>query len=300
MFYRRKNKTYFKKKCRIAVWAVSCLVGLSTVLMPILFGLYTPQGPYLIPLSQRLNNTFALGLLIAFVFPAIVELNNYRWGRQADRNIPKLLRDVAEAVQSGITLPRALEEASRRDYGPLSKEIEHTICMFILGASWEDSLSSLAQRVGRPSVQRLSTILIEAQQTGGKMIEVLDTSVELFSSLDEYREEQHNTMKPYIITIYMATVVFLIIAYVVLYQFLAPLYLLSASVTVEESGLLKGVLDINYYQSILFWASMVESIFGGLIAGKIRNGTLFAGLWHSVILITMTFVFFNVFSLQEI
>jgi len=300
VFYRRKNKTYFKKKYRIAVWAVSCLVGFSTALMPILFGLYTPQGPYLIPLSQRLNNTFALGLLIAFVFPAIVEFNNYRWGRQVDRNIPKLLRDVSEAVQSGITLPRALEEASRRDYGPLSKEIEHTISMFILGASWEDSLLSLAQRVGRPSVQRLSTILIEAHQTGGKIIEVLDTSVELFSSLDEYREEQYNTMKPYIITVYMATGVFLIIAYVVLNQFLAPLYLLSASVTVEESGLLKGILDINYYQSILFWASMVESIFGGLIAGKIRNGTLFAGLWHSVILITLTLVFFNVFSLQEI
>jgi len=297
VFYRRKNKTYFKQKCRIAVWTVSCLVGLLTVLVPILLGLYTPQGPYLIPLSQKLNNTIALGLLIAFIFPAIVEFNNYRWGRQVDRNIPKLLRDVAEAVQSGVTLPRALEEASQRDYGPLSKEIEHAIAMFILGASWEDSLLSLAQRVGRPSVQRLSTILIEAHQTGGKMIEVLDTSVELFSSIDEYREEQHNTMRPYTITIYMATVVFLIIAYVVLSQFLAPLYLLSASVTVEESGLLKGVLDINYYQAILFWASMIESIYGGLIAGKIRNGTLFAGLWHSVILSTITLVFFNVFSL---
>jgi len=295
--YRRRNKTYFKKRCRIAVWAVSCLVGLSSVLMPILFGLYTPKEPYLIPLSQKLNNTFALGLLIAFIFPAIVEFNNYRWGRHIDRNIPRLLRDVAEAVQSGITLPRALEEASRRDYGPLSKEIEHTISMFILGASWEDSLLSLAQRVGRPSVLRLSTILIEAHQTGGKVIEVLDTSVELFSSLDEYREEQHNTMRPYIITIYMGTVVFLIIAYVVLSQFLAPLYLLSASVTVKESELLKGVLEISYYQSIFFWASMIESIFGGLIAGKIRNGTLFAGLCHSTILITMTLAFFNVFSL---
>jgi len=297
VFYRRKNKTYFKQKCRIAVWTVSCLVGLLTVLVPILLGLYTPQGPYLVPLSQKLNNTIALGLLIAFIFPAIVEFNNYRWGRQVDRNIPKLLRDVAEAVQSGVTLPRALEEASQRDYGPLSKEIEHAIAMFILGASWEDSLLSLAQRVGRPSVQRLSTILIEAHQTGGKMIEVLDTSVELFSSIDEYREEQHNTMRPYIITIYMATVVFLIIAYVVLSQFLATLYLLSASVAVKESELLKGVLDINYYRSILFWASMIESIYGGLIAGKIRNGTLFAGLWHSVILSTITLVFFNVFSL---
>jgi len=285
---------YFKPKYRNAVWAVSGSVGLSIMLIPILLGLYTPQGPYLIPLSQKVNNTMAFGLVIAFIFPAIVEFNNYRWGRQVDRNIPRLLRDVAEAARSGITLPRALEESSQRDYGPLSKELEHAISMFILGASWEESLMSLAQRLRRPSALRLSTILIEAHQTGGKMIEVLDTSVDLFSSLDEYKEEQYSNMRPYMMTIYMATIIFLIIAYVVLHQFLTPLYAASAGAIVKESGLLAGVLDINYYTSILFWASIIESIFGGLIAGKIGDGTLSAGLHHSVILTVLTLVFFNI------
>ncbi|MFB0522947.1 MAG: type II secretion system F family protein [Candidatus Bathyarchaeia archaeon] len=287
---------YFKQKYRIAVWAVSGSIGLSIMLIPILLGLYTPQGPYLIPLSQKVNNTMAFGLLIAFTFPAIVEFNNYRWSRQVERNIPKLLRDVAEAVRSGVTLPRALEEASQRDYGPLSKELEHAISMFILGASWEDSLMSLAHHLRRPSALRLSTILIEAHQTGGKMIEVLETSVDLFTSLDEYREEQYSNMRPYMMTIYMATIIFLIIAYVVLHQFLTPLYAASASATVKESGLLAGVLDINYYTSILFWASIIESIFGGLIAGKIGDRTLSAGLRHSVILTVLTLVFFNILS----
>ena len=288
---------YFKQKYRIAVWAVSGSVGVSIMLIPVLLGLYTPQAPYLIPLSQRVNNVMAFGLIIAFAFPAIVEFSNFSLGRQVDRNIPRLLRDVAEAVRSGITLPRALEEASQRDYGPISKELEHAISMFMLGASWEDSLMSLAQRLRRPSALRLSTILIEAHQTGGKMIGVLETSVDLFSSLDEYKEEQYGNMRPYMMTIYMATIIFLIIAYVVLHQFLTPLYVASASATVEESGLLQGVLDINYYTSILFWASIIESIFGGLIAGKIGDRTLSAGLRHSVILTVLTLAFFNVLSL---
>lgn len=287
---------YFKQKYRIAVWAVSASVGLSIMLIPILLGLYTPQGPYLIPLSQRVNNTMALGLVIAFSFPAIVEFNNYKWGRQVDRNIPRFLRDVTEAVRSGVTLPRALEEASQRDYGPLSEELEHTISMFILGASWGDSLMSLAQRLRRPSALRLSTILIEAHQTGGKMIEVLETSVNLFSSLDEYREEQNSNMKPYMMTIYMATIIFLVIAYVVLHQFLTPLSAASAGAIVQEAGFLAGVLDINYYNSLLFWASIIESIFGGLIAGKIGDRTLSAGLRHSVILCIVTLFFFNISS----
>lgn len=287
---------YFKQKYRIAVWAVSGSVGLSIMLIPILLGLYTPQGPYLIPLSQKVNNTMALGLVITFIFPAIVEFNNYKWGRQVDRNIPRFLRDVTEAVRSGVTLPRALEEASKRDYGPLSKELEHTVSMFILGASWEDSLMSLAQRLRRPSALRLSTILIEAHQTGGKMIEVLDTSGNLFSSLDEYREEQYSNMRPYMMTIYMATIIFLVIAYVVLHQFLTPLSAASAGATIQEAGFLAGVLDINYYNSLLFWASIIESIFGGLIAGKIGDRTLSAGLRHSAILCIITLLFFNISS----
>jgi flagellar protein FlaJ len=287
---------YFKQKYRKAVWAVSASVGLSIMLIPILLGLYTPQGPYLIPLSQKVNNTMALGLVIAFSFPAIVEFNNYKWGRQVDRNIPRFLRDVTEAVRSGVTLPRALEEASQRDYGPLSEELEHAISMFILGASWEDSLMSLAQRLRRPSALRLSTILIEAHQTGGKMIEVLETSVNLFSSLDEYREEQNSNMRPYMMTIYMATIIFLVIAYVVLHQFLIPLADASSGAIVQEAGFLAGVLDINYYNSLLFWASIIESIFGGLIAGKIGDRTLSAGLRHSVILCIVTLFFFNISS----
>lgn len=285
---------YFKPKYRKAVWAVSASVGLSIMILPILMGLYMPQGPYLIPLSQKVNNTMALGLVIAFIFPGIVEFNNFRWGRQVERNIPRFLRDVTEAVRSGVTLPRALEEASQRDYGPLSEELEHTISMFILGASWEDSLMSLAQRLRRPSALRLSTILIEAHQTGGQMIEVLDASVNLFSSLDEYKEEQYSNMKPYMMTIYMATIIFLVIAYVVLHQFLIPLSDTTSDAIVQEAGFLAGVLDINYYNSLLFWASIIESIFGGLIAGKIGDGTLSAGLRHSVILCIVTLFFFNI------
>jgi flagellar protein FlaJ len=285
---------YFEKKYRIAVWAVSGSVGLLIMLVPLIFGLYAPQRPYLVPLSQRVNNTMAFGLVITFAFPAVVEFSNYRWGRQIDRNIPRLLRDITEAVRSGLTLPRSLEEASQRDYGPVSEELERAVSTFILGASWEDSLMSFAKGLKRPSALRLSTILIEGYQTGGRIIEVLKASVNLFSNLDEYREEQYNNMRPYIATVYMAVIIFLIISYVLLRQFLGPLYQASVSITVQEPGLLTGVLDINYYTSILFWASIIESIFGGLIAGKIGEKTLSAGLLHSVILLVATLVFFNV------
>ena len=285
---------FIERKFSIAVWAVSGSVGLVIILGLVVFGLYVPTGPYFIPLSQRVNNAIAFSVVIIFAFPAIVEYNNYAWKGQVERNIPRLLRDLAESVRSGLTLPRALEEASQRDYGPVSKELERAVSMFIMGAKFEDSLMLLAERLRRPVALKMSTILIEAHQTGGKLLEVLNTSVELFTSLDKYKEEQHTNMKPYMMTVYMATLTFLIIAFIMLHQFLAPLYAAKGGATVQQSGLLSGVYDINYYASLLFWASVLESIFGGLVVGKIVDGNLAAGLRHSVILMVVTFVFFNI------
>lgn len=287
---------YLERKYSVAIWAVSGSVGLAIVLVLVLFGFYVPSAPYFIPLSLRVNNAIVLGLVIAFAFPAVVEFNNFSWKRQVDRNIPRLLRDVTESVRSGLTLPRALEEASERNYGPISKELERAVSMFILGARFEDSLMYLAERLKRPSALRLCTVLIEAHQTGGKLLEVLSTSVDLFSSLEEYREEQYTNMRPYMMTVYMATLTFLIISYIMLHQFLVPLYAARGGAGVTESGLLAGVLDTNYYASLLFWASILESIFGGLVVGKIADRNLAAGLRHSVILMIITIVFFNISS----
>jgi flagellar protein FlaJ len=287
-------KMYFNRKLKNAVWAVSGAVGLIIILVPIVTGLYVPGAPYVIPLSQRINNVLALGLLIAFAFPALVEFNNFRWGRQVDKNIPKLLRDLTETVRSGMTLPKAMEEASQRSYGPISGELEHTISMFSMGASFEDSIMSLAQRLRRPTALRFCTILVEAHQTGGKLIDVLNASVSLFSSLEENKEEQYTNMKPYMMTMYMTTLIFLVMSYVMLHQFLGPLSAATTNTSVQKSGLLTGVLDIDYYTSLLFWASLIESIFAGLILGKIVDRALPAGLRHSVILVVITLVFFNI------
>jgi flagellar protein FlaJ len=101
-------------------------------------------------------------------------------------------------------------------------------------------------------------------------------------------------MKPYMMTIYMATLTFMIIAFIMLHQFLGPLYNARGGAAGSQSGLLAGVYDINYYTSLLFWASLLESIFGGVTIGKIVDRDLAAGLRHSLILMVITLVFFNI------
>ncbi len=149
-------------------------------------------------MNQITNNIIAIGLLIIVTIPAVVEYSNYRWIRQIESSIPRVLRDIAESIHSGLTLPKAVEQATAKGYGPLSEELERAMALFVLGSNWENSIMSITKKVKNASVARFATILVEANQAGGKITEVLDMSVELFSNIDQYREEQLNNMKPYI------------------------------------------------------------------------------------------------------
>jgi archaeal flagellar protein FlaJ len=282
---------FFNKRQRLAVWITSAAVGFLVALLPLIAGLYVPVQPYLIPLTQEANNLITLGMLIVITFPAIVEYSNYVWLKQVEASIPRLLRDISESIHSGVTLPKAVEAATAKGYGPLSKELEHVVGLFVLGNSWEDAVMSLTKRIKSPMVARFATILVEANESGGKISDVLDTSVELFSNLEQYKEEQQNNMKPYIYTIYAAIMIFLVISLVVLTQFLGPL---ASSADIKAGvGNAVSVLDINYYVSVLFWASVVESLFAGLIAGKIGDRQYLSGLRHSSVLLVATLLFFN-------
>ena len=286
---------YFNRQYRIAIWTVSLLVAIVLFTLIFLYGIYVPSEPYLIPINNRVNNALVMGLVISLASPAIIEFNNSRWLRGVEDNIPRLLRDVTEAVTSGVPLVEALEDASTGDYGPVSKPLEAAMVKFSLTSDFEWALTWLGEKLKRPTAKRMCSILIEAYESGGKIIDILGSSVELFTSLAEYREEKASNMRPYIFVVYLGVFVFLTISCVVLVQFLGPLAVAAMNPQEGQAALLHNVLDMDYYKSILFWAAVIEALTGGIVAGRMSGGRIKAGLVHSVLLLLTVLAFFNSF-----
>ena len=288
---------YFDKKYRRAIWGVSLVTFLILMMVMIILRIYVPTPPYYIPTSVSTNNGIIFGLIIVLIGPAFVEFSNIRWLRGVDVNAPRLLRDVTETVQSGIPLIRALEEASTRDYGPISNHLQTAMVKFNLTSDLEQSLTWLGEKLVRPSMKRITSILIEAYRTGGDYIDVLNTSVEIFSDIAEFNEERNSQMKPYMLIVYLGSFVFLIISWLLLTKFLAPMVSSSTDLLIHDAWIVSKTLDITYYRSILFWAAVIEAIFGGLIVGKIVDGKVSAGMIHSVILLLITIILFNTINI---
>lgn len=284
---------YFKRKYKLAVWAVSALIGIFLFIETLRTGVYVPTTEYMIPLNQKVNNTLVLSILITIIPPAFIEYNNSVWLREVDNNIPRLLRDLTESIRSGLSLFDALELAAEKDYGPITPHLEQAMVKFRLTSDLEGSLIWLGEKLIRPSAKRVVTILLEAYETGGRMIEVLETSVDMFTSLAEYKDEKDAQVGPYILLVYVGNIIFLGISWTIIAQFLGPLAKTSQDPLVAQSGMIR-MLNIDYYKSILFWSAIIEGLMGGLVAGKIKDNRIGGGLIHSVILLLISIVFFNV------
>jgi flagellar protein FlaJ len=287
---------YFNTRERRMITVTGFSLGGLLIVITIISGIYAPTPPYWIPITQRANNSILLAIILALSIPAAVEYMNANWLKGVEKNIPILLRDVAENVQSGVPLLTALEEAAHRDYGPISKPLEAAMIRFDLTSDIEGSLNWFGKELKRPIARRLSTVLIEAYQSGGRINDVLTTSVDMFSSISDYREERRSQTGPYTMIVYIGTLIFYAISWVLLVQFLGPLAVKMTDPTIAQSGLLKNMLDINFYKSVLLWACVMESVLGGFVVGKTSEGRIAAGLIHSMILLIITLVFFNSFT----
>jgi flagellar protein FlaJ len=276
----------------VGVWIVSSFIGLLIIANTLISGVYVPTKEYMIPLDARVNNTFLLAILVIIIPPAFIEYNNSVWLREVDNNIPRFLRDLTEGVRSGLSIFDALEIAATKDYGPITPHLEQAMVKFRLTSDLEGSLIWLGEKLIRPSAKRVTTILLEAYETGGRMIQVLETSVEMFTSLAEYKDEKDSQVGPYILLVYVGNIIFLGISWVILGQFLGPLAKTATDPLIAQAGVVR-MLDMDYYTSILFWSAVIEGLMGGLVAGKIKDNRIGSGLIHSVILLVISLIFFN-------
>ncbi|MFC1803142.1 type II secretion system F family protein [Thermoproteota archaeon] len=284
---------FVEPKIRNIVFGASILVGFTIVVYVLLNGIYAPSQPYFIPMEQNANNLIAIAILVAILPLSIIEYYNNNWLKEVDSHLPRLLMDITESIQAGLSLYNALGEACKYDYGPISRYLDAAMVNFRVTSDFTGSMKWLGEKLKRPNAKRLVTILIEADETGGKIDDVLDTSIDLFTNLDEYRQERDQQIGPYVLLVYIGTVIFLIISWTIITQFLLPIIEVSQQEHVSGSGLLSHLLSVDYYKSALFWASVIEGIAGGLVAGKIMYGRINGGLIHSVVLIMISILFFN-------
>lgn len=229
--------------------------------------------------------------LAFFILPNFMEYSYQRWRRSVDNAIPSLLADVAAAVKTGINLDRALEMAADRDYGPLSEELRKLRAQLNLGMPFDVAIERLIDRVKTVMVKRTFGLILQANRAGGKIENLLDIIQSDANELYQLEKERNSSIRPYIVVIYIAFVVFLAVAVLLVDSFFTAVLNAHTTASAGTFGNLSG-LTLPEVKDLFLQMSLVEAIFGGFGAGKLGEGSFSGGFKHVLIMAGITVVVF--------
>ncbi len=256
-------------------WIVSSILGGAIIITA-----------YVTLWDRPLFDEYALLAVVVTIFPpAVLDYIDYRWRRSIDEHLPDLFRSVVQAQQTGMTLPQALEEASKRSYGPLTKELKKMVAQMSWGMSFEQAFESFGKRVNTVLMRRTVPLVVEASRSGGRIEKVFDPMGKFIQSTLMLDKECRAQTRPYVAIVYVAFYVFLFTV-VLLFK---SLFFQMGELPISGSALLTPEATLRMF----FHMSVIQAFFSGLTAGKMGEGTVNAGLKHCVILLTSGYLVFK-------
>lgn len=237
--------------------------------------------------ALTLDECVFFALIIAMSPIAILNYVEYRWRKMVDERLPDLFRTIVQGQETGMTLPQALENAAKRNYGPLTPELKKMTSQISWGMTFEEALLALGRRVNTVLVQRTVPLIIEASRSGGHVEKVFDPMGKFVQSTLLLDKERKNQTRPYVAIIYVAFFVFV---------FTIVLLFKSFFVSIEGLPLLStGTMSAEQMRRIFLHMTTIQALFGGLVAGKMGEGTINAGLKHSLVMMLCGYVALKIF-----
>jgi len=307
----KKAKTY-AKKFELSTNKKILLVSIATSIFFLIIGILSNDRAVLG--NSIILSAFAIaGPIFFFKYMKTKEI------KEMEEKFPFFLRDVIEALRSGSPLHTAVTMVSKYEYGKLSPEIKKMASQISWGMSFDRVIDQFAERVKvSKRLTVVSKIIKEAYLSGGDIISTFETVADNMTVLDDYEKERRSLLSQYIILMYIIN--FLFIGIVVgINRLMVPIFKVEAVGQLEMIGLqnpctfcsqfscvfcdiLQGISTIfnlgdirvlenmgSYYTSLFFLMAIIESIFCGLVAGEISEGSAIAGIKHSIIMVIITF-----------
>ena len=272
-----KKMPKIESRTKKVVIAVSVLAAAAMIVF----------GYFKVGVSVALDNFVFFGF-IAVVSPiALVNYVDYRWRKAVDEHLPDLFRSIVQAQETGMTLPKALEEASERDYGPLTPELKKMTVQISWGASFEEALLAFGRRVGTVLTQRTVPMIIEASRSGGRVEKVFNPMGKFIQTTILLEKERKTQTRPYIAIIYVALFVFLFTIVILFQTFFTGVEGIALFSTPTSSP-----ADLK---RIFLHLTLVQGFFSGLVAGKMGEGSVSAGLKHSLVMMMLGYMALKLF-----
>ena len=241
--------------------------------------------------SPTLDYMLIVALTIGVAPPSVASIIHSRWKLKIERATPEFLRDLAVASRTGIPLQVALEHASKRSYGPLTYELQVLVSHMSWGMNFNEALTAFSDRIDLPLIKKATVLIIEAGKHGGDLSNIFDSTAQYVENVNAWTARRKMQTMPYVAMLYFSVFIFLFIIIIISNLMFGPMTNMSSSGT----SLIKPILNPENARRLFLHTALLESLFGGLIAGKINEENFADGLKHIMVLSIVSGIAFYLF-----
>jgi pilus assembly protein TadC len=230
--------------------------------------------------SPILDYMVVIALTIAVTPPSIASIIHNRWKNRIEKMTPEFMRDLATFSKTGMPLQTALEHASKRQYGPLTTELKMLVSQMSWGMNFNQALMEFSKRIDLPVIKKATVLILEAGRHGGNLADIFESTAKYVENVNAWAAKRRMQTLPYVAIFYFSLFIYLFIIIILSNMMFTPLAQLNAS----GVALLKPILSSAEARRVFLHTALLESLFGGLIAGRINEDSFMQGLKHATVL----------------
>lgn len=232
-----------------------------------------------------LDHYIIYGIIIALIPYSIDRFFERRRHRQYEDDFTQFLFKLSEMMRAGIDPIKSVIELSKTDLGSITPNIRMAASMMLLGRSFEEGMRKMADSLHSEMVSKYVDLVIQASYMGGSVHDLILKASEDMRTMIMIEKEMLGNLQQYTVIFYLAQAIIIFIAYILSAQ-LIPFIQGPGATFVFGAGDLQ---KIDFTQSF-FHLVMINAALGGIIIGKISEGSIKDGIKHVVILMSASYL----------
>lgn len=227
-------------------------------------------------------NMLAVTLLVGI--PILFRYYEHTKIKKIESMFPKFLRDITENINTGMTLPQAFKAVAGNNYGELTSYVKEMNAKISFGITFEKVLVNFSKEIRSDSLKRNIQMIIETHKSGGTVATILEAVADSLQELEKIKKERSSSVYSQMLNGYIIYIIFLGIM-ISLSSFLLPTFELEIVPELKPT-----------FVELFIGLIIIQGFFSGLAIGKLSEGTLLAGVKHSLVLIIFGYSSFILFG----
>lgn len=238
---------------------------------------------------------FALVIMIPFSYFYQKRRKRYL---KIEESLPDFNRLLGSSVRHNMTLSRAIQMASEEGKSYIRDEIQ----MLHRDTEWGTKVSLAIQRFSTRlkllAVDRMVILISETEHFTNNISNTLFLLYHEAKDSLALANERRSDMSVYVVIVYMAFAVFVFVQVIMAAVFLDIMMdagSLSTSTASAGGVAIGGGFPAELYKIIITHSVLIHGVCSGLVAGKMGEGSLYAGIRHACVMLALgTITFFVV------